>query len=223
MAPQSSFRLNLRPALRPWAAAALTAIALSTTAVSQAAAQPDLVPLLSNPMTASVGVRNNGDSPAGASHLTINCTRFGKADGGCPDIPGLAAYVDPAFPNRVVIDIPELAPNETYNHDLAFWAAIPWIPGTYIFDAVADAGNEVAESNEANNTTQSSYTQQPMVGVAPPPPLPLTAALPGGAPRPRPQLPPRAKLVVPQNAPQPAIQKIQRQQPVPTTQPLRRP
>ncbi|MGF1629877.1 MAG: CARDB domain-containing protein [Kiloniellaceae bacterium] len=155
------------------AAAGLTA-ALSTVA-GTAAAQPNLVPVLSNPMNASVGVQNLGATAAGPSHLTINCTRFGEADGGCPDIPGLAAYADPAFPNRVVVDVPALEPGESFNHNLAFWAAIPWTPGTYVFDAVADAGNAVAESNEADNTSQSSYTQLPAVGVAPQAPLPLAA------------------------------------------------
>jgi len=152
------------------AAAGLTA-AISTAA----AAQPNLVPVLSNPMSASVGVQNLGTTAAGPSHLTINCTRFGKADGGCPDTPGLAAYADPAYPNRAVIEVPALEPGESFNHNLAFWAAIPWTPGTYVFDAVADAGNAVAESNEADNTSQSSYTQLPAVGVAPQAPLPLTA------------------------------------------------
>lgn len=148
------------------------ALALLSSAVP-AAAQPDLVPLLNTPMNASVGMQNIGTSDAGPSHLTINCNEFGQADGGCPDAPGMGAYVDPAFPNRLVIDVPALAPNESFSHDLGFWNAIPWTPGTYVFDAQADAGQDIAESNEANNATQSSHTQQAAVGVAPPPPLPL--------------------------------------------------
>jgi hypothetical protein len=170
--------LSPRPHSRRLAGTAGLSAALSTAlalAAGTAAAQPNLVPLLSNPMNASVGVQNTGDSAAGPSHLTINCTEFGQADGGCPDTPGLAAYADPAYPNRAVIAVPALEPGESFNHDLAFWAAIPWTPGTYVFDAVADAGNAVAESNEANNTTQSSYTEQADAGVAPPQPLPLAA------------------------------------------------
>lgn len=144
-------------------------------AAGAAAAQPNLVPVLSYPMNASVGVQNTGTTAAGPSHLTINCTRFGKTDGGCPDIPGLDAYADPAYPNRVVIEVPALEPNESFGHDLAFWAAIPWTPGTYVFEAVADAGNAVAESNEGDNATQSSYTQQAEIAVQPPQPLPLAA------------------------------------------------
>jgi len=162
-----------RPLFRHLAATVLGAgFAL---AAGAAAAQPNLVPVLGNPMNASVGVQNLGTTAAGPSHLTINCTRFGKADGGCPDTPGLAAYADPAYPNRAVIEVPALEPGESFNHDLAFWAAIPWTAGIYVFDAVADAGNAVAESNEADNTSQSSYTQLPAVGVAPQAPLPLTA------------------------------------------------
>ncbi len=170
--------------------AAATFAAALAGAAGQAVAQPNLSPVLNAPMNASVGVQNTGTTAAGPSHLTINCTRFGQADGGCPDTPGMLAYVDPAFPNRVVIDVPALEPGESFNHNLSFWAAIPWTPGTYVFDAEVDAGNAVAESNEADNASQSSYTQLPAVGVAPPAPLPLTAApiparpLPGQKTRP---------------------------------------
>lgn len=156
------------------AVAAGLGAALSIVCSGLAAAQPDLVPQLNNPMTASVGVQNLGDTVAGPSHLTINCTEFGQADGGCPDIPGLAAYADPAFPNRVVVDVPQLQPGQSFNHNLTFWNAIAWPAGTFVFQAEADAGNAVAEANEGNNTTQSSHTQQPGVGVAPKAPLPLT-------------------------------------------------
>lgn len=144
-------------------------------AAGTAAAQPNLVPLLGSPMGAGVGVQNTGDSAAGPSHLTINCTKLGKADGGCPDTPGLAAYAEPAYPNRVVIEVPALEPGEAFNHDLAFWDDIVWTPGTYLFAARADAGNAVAESNEADNALQTSYTQLPSVAVAPQQPLPLAA------------------------------------------------
>lgn len=172
---------------RGLAAAGLTATLTLLAQTGSAAAQPDLVPVLNNPMNADVGVQNLGDAVAGPSHLTINCTRFGKADGGCPDAPGMGAYVDPAFPNRVVIDVPALEPGESFSHNLAFWNAIAWPAGTYIFDAEADAGNAVAETTEGNNATQSSLTQQPGIAVAPQAPLPLAA-------RPAPAVPPRPKL-----------------------------
>ncbi|GAB4362658.1 MAG: hypothetical protein Kow00114_18110 [Kiloniellaceae bacterium] len=179
--------MAMRPS-RGLAVAGLSAAALALLApAGPAAAQPDIVPLLNNPMNASVGVQNLGVSAAGPSQLTINCTRFGKADGGCPDAPGMAAYVDPAFQNRVVIDVPALAPGESFSHDLAFWNAIAWPAGTYIFDAEADAGSAVGETAEANNATQSSLTQQPGIAVAPRAPLPLAA-------RPAPALEPRPKL-----------------------------
>ena len=120
--------MSLRNSLSLLATATLAAALAG--AAGQAAAQPNLSPLLNAPMNASVGVQNTGTTAAGPSHLTINCTKFGKADGGCPDAPGMGAYVDPAFPNRVVIDVPALEPGENFNHDLSFWAAIPWTPGT---------------------------------------------------------------------------------------------
>ncbi|MGD1877996.1 MAG: CARDB domain-containing protein [Kiloniellaceae bacterium] len=190
-----------RPSPSPMATAGPTtalsiavSIALSIAGgAGQAAAQPDLVAQLNNPMNASVGVQNIGDSDAGPSHLTLNCTRFGQADGGCPDIPGLAAYMNPAFPNRVVVNVPALAAGQSFNHNLAFWNAIAWPAGTFIFDAEIDPGNAIAEANEANNATQSSHTQQPGVGVAPKPPLPLKAAGAPAQPRPKPALRPMLK------------------------------
>lgn len=166
--------------------AGLSLAAAAGLAAGTAAAQPNLVPVLNNPMNASVGVQNTGASAAGPSQLTINCTRFGQADGGCPDAPGLAAYADPAYPNRVVVEVPALQPGQSFNHNLAFWAATPWTPGTYVFDARADAGDAVAESNEANSSTQSSYTEQPAAGVAPPQPLPLASRPAPGRDKPAP-------------------------------------
>ncbi len=147
-----------------------------------ASAQPDLVPQLNFPMNATVGVQNLGTTASGPSHLIINCTAFGQADGGCPDAPGMAAYADPAFPDRAVIDVPALQPNESFGHDLTFWDSIPWVPGTFVFDAEVDPNNLEAESNEANNTTQSSHTELPAVGVAQPAPLPLAAPDAGAKP-----------------------------------------
>jgi len=219
MALHPHFRLDLRPL----AAAGLAAIALTSTAASQAAAQPDLVPMLSVPMNAGVGVQNIGNSAAGPSHLTLNCTKSGQSEGGCANTPGMAAYENPAYPDRVVIDVPALAPGEIFTHDLAFWNDINWPAGTYLFDLVADAGAVVAESGEANNSTQSSHTQLPMVGVAPPAPLPLTATLPGGAPRPKLVLRTKAKLIAPLPAAPRTAPKILRSQPVPPpTAPTRR-
>jgi hypothetical protein len=157
------------------AAAGLAATVSSVAAAGQAAAQPDLVPMLSVPMNAGVGVQNIGNTAAGPSHLTLNCTKTGRAAGGCATAPGIAAYVDPAYPDRVVIDVPALAPGEIFTHDLAFWGDLNWPAGSYVFDLVADAGAAVVEGSEANNAGQSSHTQLPAVGVAPPAPLPLAA------------------------------------------------
>ncbi|NIA71590.1 hypothetical protein HBA54_23645 [Pelagibius litoralis] len=162
------------------ASASLTAL-LAVAGASQAAAQADLVPIVTAPMSASVGVQNMGDTPAPASHLTISCTKFGKVSGGCPDVPELGVYENPAFPDVGTVEVPELAPGEIFNHDLTVWAAIVWPVGNYVFNVTADAGGVVAESNEANNTTQTSYTQLPAPAVVEQPPLPLQAT-PGKRP-----------------------------------------
>lgn len=164
------------------ASASLAAV-LTVTGAGQAAAQADLVPIATAPMSASVGVQNLGDSPAPASHLIINCSKVGQpGGGGCPDAPDLGVYENPAYPQHATIDVPELAPGEIFNHDLTVWDDMVWPAGTYVFAITADAGNVIAESNEANNTTQTNYTELPSVGVAEQPPLPLQAKQPGRKP-----------------------------------------
>jgi hypothetical protein len=132
------------------AAAAFISVAGAATAASAA---PDLRPIPSRLAHGVVSVRNTGDAIAPASVVTINCHKPGM-EGGCTDIPPafVAAYTNPAYPNRLVVNVPRLTPGRVYNHTLPFWGAMVWAPGTYNFDYVADAGATVAESNEANNT-----------------------------------------------------------------------
>lgn len=122
-------------------------------AASVASAAPDLQPIPSRLAHGVVSVRNTGDAIAGASVVTINCHKPGM-EGGCTDIPPafVAAYTNPAYPNRLVVNVPRLPARRVFNHTLPFWGAMVWAPGTYHFDYVADAGGTVAEGNEANNT-----------------------------------------------------------------------
>ena len=125
-------------------------------------AMPDLVPVLTSPMSGHVAVKNIGTGPAGPSKLVLDCHQEGHTGGGggCADLPPslASAYNDPAFPDKVTINVPNLAPGATYNHTLSFWAVLKWTPGKYDFTAKADAANTVAESNEGNNTTTSTLT-----------------------------------------------------------------
>lgn len=120
--------------------------------------KPDLVPELPNPMNGNVTVKNIGTGAAGASKFVLKCNKVGNVGGGgCADIPPAlaAAYVDAAFPNSVVVNVPALAPGASFNHALGFWGALVWTKGKYQFNALADGGAVVAESNEANNATNS--------------------------------------------------------------------
>lgn len=123
--------------------------------------QPDLVPILTNPMTGKVAVKNIGAAAAGASKLAIKCSKVGHVGGGggCPESPGLAAYADAAVPDAAVVNVPPLAPGATYVHHLAFWPGLVFPKGTYKFVAKADATSVVAESNEANNVVSSSLVK----------------------------------------------------------------
>ncbi len=122
--------------------------------------KPDLIPLISNPMNGVVVVKNIGTGPAGPSKLTLDCHKVGHVGGGggCVDPPAslAAVYHDPAFPDKVTVAIPALAPGASYSHTLSFWSVLKWPSGKYNFTGVADAANTVAESNEANNTAIST-------------------------------------------------------------------
>ncbi len=124
------------------------------TAATAASAAPDLVPIPSRLAHGVVSVRNAGDALAGPSVVTINCHKPGMA-GGCVDIPAafVANYTNPAYPNRLVVNVPRLPRGRVFNHTLPFWGAMVWPPGTYNFDFVVDAGGAVAEgAGEGNNT-----------------------------------------------------------------------
>ena len=118
---------------------------------------PDLTPIPSRIRTGTVSVRNGGTGNSPASVATVNC-HLPNQLGGCPEIPAaaLTAYTNPAYPNRVVVNIPALTPGHVHSHHLTFFDSLAFPSGSYVFDFVADAGATVAESNEANNA--GSYT-----------------------------------------------------------------
>ena len=131
------------------AAAFISLIGITGTASAAA----DLVPIPSRLAFGVVSVRNAGASAARPSVVTINCHKAGER-GGCAEIPARFApnYTNPAYPNKLVVNVPALPPGHVFNHTLPFWGGLAWASGTYNFDFVADAGAVVAESNEANNT-----------------------------------------------------------------------
>lgn len=119
---------------------------------------PDLLPIPSRIEHGVVSVRNAGSAASAPSVVTVNCHLPGQ-DGGCPEIPAafVAAYSNPAYPNRLVVNVPAVAPGHVYNHHLAFWGAVAWPSGSYVFDFVADAGATNAETNEANNNGSHTW------------------------------------------------------------------
>ncbi len=118
---------------------------------------PDLQPIASRIRTGTVSVRNTGSAVAAASIATVNCHLPGQA-GGCPEIPAaaLATYTNPAYPNRLVVNIPAIPAGHVHSHHLTFWDSDDWPSGSYVFEFLIDAGATVAEINEANNT--GAYT-----------------------------------------------------------------
>lgn len=140
-------------ALMMAAVAAGTAViavpAIAETILTNRAA--DLVPVPSRVLNGVVSIRNVGSAASVPSVATLNCDKVGGGGGHCAEAPGMAAYENPMYPNRVVVMIPALAPGAIHNHTLAFWSDLDWETGSYNFVLQADAGSAVAETNEGNN------------------------------------------------------------------------
>jgi hypothetical protein len=124
----------------------------------------DLVPDASNLVTTGqASVVNMGDAASEPSVLTITCQKTSGGMGGCAEDPGLAAYEDASYPNAAVINVPALEPGETFEHALPFWGGLVWSAGTYELTLTADAGEAIAEDDEANN--QATAEKQQLAGV----------------------------------------------------------
>ncbi len=118
----------------------------------------DLQPIPSRIEHGVVSVRNTGTANSGPSIATVNCHLPGQ-QGGCPELPAaaVAAYSNPAYPNRLVVNIPAIQAGHVHNHNLSFWEDLEWPSGSYVFEFVVDAGGTVNESNEGNNTGQHTW------------------------------------------------------------------
>ena len=113
-------------------------------------AGPDLVPIASRIEHGAVSVRNTGPAASGPSLVRLTCSRVGG--GSCAEeVPGMRAYIDPAYPNSAVIQIPAIEPGHVHTHYLTFWDDLVWNPGTYNLLLQVDAASVVAETNEGNN------------------------------------------------------------------------
>lgn len=121
-------------------------IGLGTTAF----ADPNLVPDF-NATNGAIKVANVGADPAGASWVTVNCQAQGG--GSCPDpTPAQAApYENPPFFNKVSVKVPALGAGQPFMHPIAFFNALNFAPGTYVFTVCVDAGAHVVETNERDN------------------------------------------------------------------------
>jgi hypothetical protein len=119
---------------------------------------PDLRPIPSRIEHGVVSVRNAGSAASPASIATVNCHLPGQ-EGGCPEIPAaaVAPYENPAYPNRVVVNIPAIPAGHVHSHNLTFWDEVDWPSGSYVFEFVVDAGATVGETNEGNNTGSHTW------------------------------------------------------------------
>lgn len=113
----------------------------------------DLQPIPSRISHGVVSVRNTGTAASVPSIIVVDCHRPGQT-GGCVDIPPayLAQYSNPAYPNRLAVNVPAIQPGHVYNHNLAFWDEIEWPSGQeFMFEFGADRSSTNNETNEANN------------------------------------------------------------------------
>ncbi len=112
----------------------------------------NLVPIASRMTKGTISVRNTGTIAAGPFKVTVECKNLGK--GSCVDPPedAVAPYEDAAFPNKLTVTVPGLAPGHVFNHKISFWDGLVWPSGNYEFTVVADAGGAVAETNEGDNS-----------------------------------------------------------------------
>jgi len=113
---------------------------------------PNLVPIASRMTKGTVSVRNTGTMASGPFKVTVECKNLGK--GGCaePSKADVAPYEDAAFPDKLTVTAPALAPGNVFNHKISFWDGLVWPSGNYEFTVVADAGGAVAETNEGDNS-----------------------------------------------------------------------
>ncbi|CAN0481781.1 unnamed protein product, partial [Phaeothamnion confervicola] len=137
----------------------------------------DLVPDASNLATlGQAGLINMGDQASEPSQLIITCQKT-SGPGGCAESPAMAAYEDAAYPDAVVVNVPELAPGEDYVYALPFWPALIWPVGTYELTLTADGGDVVVEDDETNNATTAEKQQLAATGLAPIPMGPGTLTI----------------------------------------------
>ncbi|MEM7444166.1 MAG: hypothetical protein AAF414_12650 [Pseudomonadota bacterium] len=123
------------------------------------AAGPDLVPIASRIENGAVSIRNMGAAASGPSVARLTCSRVGG--GSCAEeVPGMRAYIDPAYPHSAVIQIPAIPPGHVHTHYLTFWDDLVWNAGTYNLLLEADAGWDVPEINEGNNFNGYAYVVQ---------------------------------------------------------------
>ena len=115
---------------------------------------PNLVVILHHPMNATITIKNVGTDTAKPSKLTLDCVRVESVSKmySCPNLPAskMQTYFDAAFPNNATVQVPALAPGETFTHKLTFWSELNFPKGTYKFTAVVDAAYAVQAKSHAS-------------------------------------------------------------------------
>lgn len=125
---------------------------------SLTAAAPDLVPVAERMKQGTVSARNVGSANAGAFVITVQCQKQGGGSCAEPSPRAVAPYENPAYPNRLVVTVTGLGKGKVFNHKIAFWDALVWLPGNYNFIVHVDPGAAVAETNEGNNIHGTVYS-----------------------------------------------------------------
>ena len=122
---------------------------------------PDLVPVLTSPMSENVVVRNAGSGPAPASQLLVKISGPGGAElprGAILGSPEPGTTFDPAL-GGLLYPVPPLAPGASHTVRLGFFRSARWQPGKYVFTTTADPMRTIPESSEANNSATSALVR----------------------------------------------------------------
>lgn len=119
-----------------------------------------LTPFLHHPMDGRISVTNVGNGASAPTKLTLDCVKLGTPMemNSCPNLPlsVARAYFDPMFPKNATIQVPALAPGETFTHSLSFWSSFRWPAGRYKFTVVADASHVVSDQPSKGSVATST-------------------------------------------------------------------
>ena len=133
-------------------------------AVAAESSRPDLVVELHTPMTQTIRVTNQGSADAGPSTLAIGCSRVAvgvaAGDRDCTVRGELSRHADRETTDVITIALPAIKAGATRSVAVPYWKQLSLNEEqAYRFEVVADADEQIDESDEDNNVARSQMTR----------------------------------------------------------------